>query len=257
MPEIVRANTRGKPGRFTPAGFVAQSPVFRGLEPEAIGRIVRAARKLHIARGEVVYGRAAGCRHVYLIATGYVALSVHSDSEHEKIVELLGPGACLGVENMLAPPPQSVVATMLTEGVLLAIPHEAVLDALAQSPQLGGALLADLARRTLELVREVETQATQCGIERVAAFLLRISRSASDHPRDVTLPVPKRIVASLLDLTKESFSRVLRELSERELVEVRGRSIHLRDPRALAQVCSRGTDCAPCAGCARGGLWRD
>jgi len=55
------------------------------------------------------------------------------------------------------------------------------------------------------------------------------SSSAQDGGIEVTLPATKGVVASRLNLTLEHFSRILHELAAEGLIEVRGRSVHIRD----------------------------
>jgi CRP-like cAMP-binding protein len=45
----------------------------------------------------------------------------------------------------------------------------------------------------------------------------------------VTLPTNKGVIASRLNLTQEHFSRILHELSEKGLIVVEGRKIHIPD----------------------------
>jgi CRP-like cAMP-binding protein len=52
----------------------------------------------------------------------------------------------------------------------------------------------------------------------------------------VHLPAAKATLASRLSLTPETFSRVLRDLSDTGLITVHGRQIILHDPVALAQA---------------------
>lgn len=241
--------------RLSPATLLAKSRVFRGLEADPFGRVVRGARKLNVKRGDVIYGHGEGLSDFYVIGLGYAAISVQGDPDREKVIELRGPGESFGEENMLAGRPHSLSAAMLTDGVLISVPREVVLDAVENDPRLAKSILADLSRRMFGLLRQIEARSTRCGVERVASFLMQLSDSKVDTAQEVVLPAPKRIIASLLDLTKESFSRVLRELTGRHLIEVHGRTIQILDVLGLAQVCHRGRGCALCWGCARGGAW--
>jgi CRP-like cAMP-binding protein len=49
----------------------------------------------------------------------------------------------------------------------------------------------------------------------------------------VTLPTNKGVIASRLNLTQEHFSRILHELSDKELISVEGRKIHIPDVEKL------------------------
>jgi CRP-like cAMP-binding protein len=255
MTAISRSPSPRSKERLNPAALLARSRVFGAIEPDPFGRVVRGARRLNVSRGELVYGCGKRSPDFYVIGLGYASLSVQAEPDREKIVELRGPGECLGDEDLLAQLPRSVSATMLTDGVLVSIPHDVVLDALDYDPVLARNILADLSRRMFELLRQIEAKSTRCGIERVASYLMRLSGGAPDGSRDLALPAPKRVIASLLDLTKESFSRVLRELTTRRLIEVHGRTIRMLDMDGLARVCHRGRGCELCWGCARGGAW--
>ena len=245
---------RGKE-RLSPAACLARSRVFRTLEADPFGRLVRGARRINVKRGEVLYGHGEGAAEFYVIGLGYVVLSVQGDPDREKVIELRGPGESFGEENMLADRPHSIAATMLTDGVLVSVPREVVLETVENEPGLARSILADLSRRMFGLLRQIEARSSRCGVERVAGFLMQLSDGKVDAAQEVVLPAPKRIIASLLDLTKESFSRVLRDLTGRRLIEVHGRTIQLLDVQGLARVCHRGRGCALCWGCARGGAW--
>lgn len=243
--------------RQGPAAFLASSRLFGGLGSDALGRIVRNARKIHLGRGKPIYRSGEPCQNFYVVGYGVAALSVHAEPDREKILELRGAGECIGEENMLAEQPHAITASMLTDGMLVCVPRQAVLETLEHHPKLAQEIIADLSRRTLHLVRQIESKSNRSGTERVVGYLMQASGRTDPFVQDVNLSVPKCIVASLLDLTKESFSRVLRDLTERGLIEVQGRSIRLLDPSRLAQLCHRGRGCAQCGGCARGGAWVD
>jgi CRP-like cAMP-binding protein len=69
------------------------------------------------------------------------------------------------------------------------------------------------------------------GTQRIIGYLLHACSpsSAQDGGIEVTLPATKGVVASRLNLTLEHFSRILHELAAEGLIEVRGRSVHIRD----------------------------
>ena len=56
------------------------------------------------------------------------------------------------------------------------------------------------------------------------------------------LPAPKKAIASMLNLTPETLSRVLRSMVEDGVLTVGGRRIHVRDLSLLAAMVSSGKD---------------
>jgi CRP-like cAMP-binding protein len=82
-------------------------------------------------------------------------------------------------------------------------------------------MLAGLSRRLYSLMGDVEAYTLHTGAQRLIAFLLREWRGEEGQP--FRIETSKAVVASRLNLTPEHFSRILRDLSDRKLLRVRGR----------------------------------
>lgn len=73
--------------------------------------------------------------------------------------------------------------------------------------------------------------------ERVAGFLVDMADRIGDG-ENVELPMSRQDMADYLGLTIETVSRTLTQLQVSGLIKLSGcRSIHLRKPRALAELC--------------------
>ncbi len=101
-----------------------------------------------------------------------------------------------------------------------------------RNPLLARGMIIGLSRRVERLVQELELQTLSNGSERFVAWLLR---QADDPvaPLVVTLPTTKSAIASHLSLTPEHFSRILQELQQAELLQVKGRRITVPGPERL------------------------
>jgi CRP-like cAMP-binding protein len=62
---------------------------------------------------------------------------------------------------------------------------------------------------------------------------LREYQQGGERSITVTLPTNKGVIASRLNLTQEHFSRILHELSEKGLIVVEGRKIHIPEVERL------------------------
>ena len=98
------------------------------------------------------------------------------------------------------------------------------------------AMLAGLSRRIHMLIADIEAYSLSSGTQRVAAYLHGLADPPSSSPARVRLPANKTVIASRLGVTKETFSRLLHELSSQGLIEVCQREVVLRDPLRLAQL---------------------
>ena len=87
-------------------------------------------------------------------------------------------------------------------------------------------------------MKDVQAYALHSGVERVIGYLLRDLPDESDlaaGAQRVVLPVSKATIASRLSMTPEYFSRVLRELEGKGLIEIDKREIRIPDPKRLMQ----------------------
>ncbi|MDH4190439.1 MAG: Crp/Fnr family transcriptional regulator [Betaproteobacteria bacterium] len=240
--------------RRRPDALLARSRVFTRLPLQVLGAIARHAHEVHTQRDSVIFRRGERCESIYVVGYGYVGLSLHGDPDRERIVELRGPGESFGEESLFGDPAFACDAKMLTDGMLVTVPRQAVIEVLDRQPALAQGILENLARRTCELEQNIESHSMRSALERVVSFLMYNLRAGEYGAQEFTLPVAKQVIASLLNLTKESFSRALRELTDSGLIEVRARSIRVLDPKGLEALCFGAHGCTHCYGCARGGL---
>jgi len=87
--------------------------------------------------------------------------------------------------------------------------------------------------RLHHLINDVESYSLHSGRQRIIGYLLREYPNGGERSVTVTLPTNKGVIASRLNLTQEHFSRILHELSEKGLIVVEGRKIHIPEVERL------------------------
>ncbi|EXI86008.1 MAG: transcriptional activator FtrB [Candidatus Accumulibacter sp. BA-94] len=129
--------------------------------------------------------------------------------------------------------PFMVYAQALADSLLLHISKAAILDELDKDPRLGRKMIAGLSMRLHHLINDVESYSLHSGRQRIIGYLLREYPNGGERSITVTLPTNKGVIASRLNLTQEHFSRILHELSEKGLIVVEGRKIHIPEVEKL------------------------
>jgi CRP/FNR family transcriptional regulator, dissimilatory nitrate respiration regulator len=215
--------------------FLGNVPLFRELGPEEIDRIAVQSKSLHLDRSTVLFQRGQPSEGFYVVIYGQVKLSFISKAGDEKVVDLLGPGQSFGEAVMFMEKPHVVTAQTLADSMLLYVSKAAVFDELERDPRFARRMIAGLSQRLHYLMEDLEGYSMHSGIQRVIGFLLRDEVEGSDQTSgfEVTLPAAKGVIASRLNLTQEHFSRILHELVEKGLIEVRGRTIAILDIQKL------------------------
>jgi CRP-like cAMP-binding protein len=113
-----------------------------------------------------------------------------------------------------------------------------VFDEIERNPRFARRVIAGLATRIETLVREIDATVRGSARERLVNYLLRAHPAAEGEIR-VSLPATKAAIATQLGLTPEHLSRLLRELTARQLLRVEGRRVVIADVARLAAAARR------------------
>lgn len=218
---------------------LARLPLFSQVSEDLREVLARACVPVGLDRGDVLFHAGQDCTGFFVVLRGQVKLTVTSAEGNEKVLEIIGPRETFAEGVMFADRPFPVTATALVACDLLAVPRQTVLDLIDLDPTFARRMLAGMSIRLHQMVADVSAMALHSGTQRVVAFLLDQAAPDDAALRSggsavVRLPAGKAVLASRLSLTAETFSRVLRSLTEQGLVEVSGRDVVLPDLRALA-----------------------
>lgn len=229
-------------------------PLFSRIDADQVAALAARASVRRVPRNGVLFHRGAAATGFFIVVEGVIKLSAVAPDGGEKVIEVMHPGDSFGEAVMFLDEPYPVTATALEPTRLVVVPVDAVNRLIDGDAMFARRMLAGMAVRLHTMVRDVQSYALQSSRERVVSHLLE-SRRAAGPPGDerpvpsderragavpggdqsvVTLSTSKQVLASRLNLTPETLSRVLRELSAEGLISVYGRRITLLDVQALA-----------------------
>jgi CRP-like cAMP-binding protein len=219
-------------------GLLSRMPLFSELASEDLAHVAAATHERRATRGEMLFQRGDTPKGFYYVVWGQVKLAFSSPQGNEKVVEVIGPLQSFGEAVMFMNRPCPVFAEALVDSLLLHVGADAVFGQLEQDPAFARKLLAGLSIRLHTMIRDVEAYSLRSSTQRVIGYLLQQGHAvpcSTTGTREVELPTSKQVIASRLNLTPETLSRIFHELSTAGLIAVQGRFITLLDPEKLAQ----------------------
>lgn len=219
------------------AQMLAGFPLFQALDETCRARVATRARERRLDRNEILFQKGDPARSLYLVVYGQIKLALPGANGNEKVVELVGPLQNFGEESLLTDSPHPVFAQAVTPSLLVQIQKDAIHDLVECAPAFARSMLANLARHARKLIQDVETYTQHRGAQRVIGYLHDHCPAGGnpDVSIAVTLPASKQLIASRLNLTPETFSRILRDLEEASLIEVQGKQIRINNLRRLRE----------------------
>jgi CRP-like cAMP-binding protein len=221
--------------------ILGKQPMFQHVAAAQLHKLARRAELRRAAKDTLLYERGDPANGCYALVYGLVKLSLHAPDGAEKVLRLVGAGETFAESVLFHPQPQPVNALVLADSQLVFLPAQALYDLLEHDRTFARALLESLSQRIHTLIADIESYSLSSGTQRIAAYLHSLAIPPGAAPARVRLPANKTVIASRLGVTKETFSRLLHELTARGLVEVSRREIVLRDPQRLAELAQGGT----------------
>lgn len=214
--------------------FLAHLPLFKDLKGDELARLAAGTTRRRLRRGERLFRQGEPPTGFHAVVHGRIALTA-STARGERVTEIIGAGRSFGEAILFLDKPYIVGAKALSDGLVLHIARQTVFAELERNPGFARRIIAGLSAKLHATVRELDTYALGSGEQRFAAWLLRSAPDGSQGAVSVTLPAAKRAVASRLNLSAEHLSRILRQLSAQGLINVRGRTVEIRDVARLRE----------------------
>jgi len=229
----------GAPRERLALGVLAKLPLFQQVSRQHFTQVVQNARTLYYRRGQFVARRGEPAPGLLAVAYGMVKLTLQGAGGAERVLRLVGPSQTFGEVALFRRQPLALDAVAVVDTGLVLVPAQTLLALIESDAHFARGLVASLCQRLHAMVTDFEATAMHGATERLAAYLQ--SLAASPQAASVTLPAAKKLIAARLGMTKETFSRALRELARDGLVAVAGRNIALLDRERLAHA-GRGTE---------------
>jgi CRP-like cAMP-binding protein len=217
--------------------ILSRLPLFQELAPEQIAVLETACRERRLSKGEMLFQKGDTPKGFFVVVYGQIKLAFPSTQGNEKVVQILGPRQSFGEAIMFLNRPTPVFAEGLVDSLLLQIGSATVFDFLETDPLFARRMLAGLSMRLHSLVHDVETYSLRSSAQRVVGYLLQHCPQGDECEGriDISLPTSKQVIASRLNLTPETLSRIFHDLSANGLIAVSGKQITINDVKKLRE----------------------
>lgn len=218
------------------AGVLAHLPLLAGLGARDLETLGRRAWLLAAPRGAMFVQRQTRLPGLFAVAYGTVKLVLIGLEGERRLLRLVTAGQTFGEASALLGRPVDYEALAVCESRLVVLPTAAITECADRDPRLGRNLIDLLARRTVELVGELQAATLLRGRQRLASYLDALATQTGPGATRIELPVSKTLIASRLGVKKETLSRLLRQLTAEGVIEVGRREIAILDRDRLAAL---------------------
>ncbi|MFF8830765.1 Crp/Fnr family transcriptional regulator [Streptomyces sp. NPDC015131] len=212
--------------------------------PEALSAaLISGGRELRYPARTVVLRKGEPSSHVLLIMDGWLKVTDGSPEGHEALLALRGPGDVIGESAALHGTARSASVTALEPVRAVVLSSEGFTAFLDRHPVAMRRLMAVVTDRMRAADRK-RLELAACGVkERLARLLLELAQYHGEQvPEGVLVKVPltQQELAGAIGSSRESVTRLLRELRERGYVTTRRQALVVVEPKKLRRIGGSG-----------------
>lgn len=213
--------------------ILAACPLLTLVRDSSRTRLEAMAQVLTFAPEETIFHQGEPCPGIFIVGRGLVRIYKLAPSGKEHVLHVVEAGGVFAEMAVIGDFALPAFAQALEPTTCVLLPAGAFRRALKDDHELCLQLLGGMALWVKHLIGLVESITLRDALGRVAHHLLGLEADAQGI---VHLPALKRHLASHLNLTSETLSRVLRRLKEDGAITEEGENLRIVERMALEKL---------------------
>ena len=214
-----------------------QCRVFTGLPPGDLNSIAEVTVIKSLEKDEYLFREGDPSHGFYIVQKGAVNIHRVNSLGKEQVIQIFRNGQSFAEAALAMPTGYPADARALEPSQILLIQKAGFLSLLKQQPELALRMLASMSAHLRSLVSQLEDLTLKDVETRLANWLIkRCPNPDSNEPATIELATTKRVLAAELGTVSETFSRTLAEFRRQKLLEVKGKTLTVLNPRKLSEL---------------------
>lgn len=216
---------------MTEREFLRSVPLFSRLGEASLDAILRLTRRRKYRKDEVIFHENEAGDTLFIILHGRVKVAIFGDDGKEVTLSILSEGDFFGEMSLLDSEPRSATTIAEEECELLALQRDDFTRAMAEDPGVSAALIQVLADRLRKANHQISTLALLDVYGRVARVIQELAEEEGRRLKDgrVVVRRPTHMdIAHRIGSSRETVTRMMRDLEQNGHIETQGREIFLR-----------------------------
>ncbi|MCW8910532.1 MAG: Crp/Fnr family transcriptional regulator [Gammaproteobacteria bacterium] len=209
------------------------------LSNSQLNKIQKTIKLVRLTEGEHLFEQGQEADKFYLVRSGQIKLFRVSMEGSERVIDIIQPGQIFAESVLfLNKGKYPIGAEALLNTELLSFDFKTFRSVLEESKDTCFQLMSDMSQCLHQYLDQVDYLTLQNASFRLINYLLQ--QVPEDHQPDksyvIQLTTSKSVIASWLSIQPETFSRILRTLKNRKLIDVNGKSITVHNVNQLKDM---------------------
>ena len=216
---------------MTEREFLKSVPLFSLLGEASLDAILRLTRRKRFRKDEIIFHEKEMGDSLFVILHGRVKVAIFGDDGKEVTLSVLSEGDFFGEMSVLDLEPRSATVIAQADCEVLSLQRDDFLRSLEHDPGMSKSLIQVLADRLRKANHQISTLALLDVYGRVARVIQELAEEEGKRLKDgrVVVRRPTHMdIAHRIGSSRETVTRMMRDLEENGHIQTEGREIFLR-----------------------------
>jgi CRP/FNR family transcriptional regulator len=206
-----------------PYELIRNAKFFSGLSEAACKRLAELSSRRMIAKRDLLFMEGSEGKAVYLLTSGSIQLVKTNMDGKETVIKTVKQGELFAEVILFEKSRYPVTAVACTEAEVIELPRSGFLK-LLDAADFRNEFMAMLMHKQRYLAERIQQLTSMDAEARFVEFL----REHYGEKEKITPDIPKKDIASAIDATPETFSRLLQKLEKRGGFAWKGKTITVK-----------------------------
>lgn len=236
LTQIANENKKHLLSKYMP--LINSSEIFSGLSSNSLKALMQHAQIRELPKGKLLFLESEQANRLYIILKGWVKIFQGSVKGDETVLQMLSSGDAIMETAVFLNLGYPVNAQIAENAILLSLPAPVFRERIKEDADLATNFLTSMSYRSQNLINKMAHSRLKTVDERVGWFLLKLTIEQGHQTRNVELPYDKSLIASYLDMKRETFSRALKRFKQQGF-KIQNNKVILPTQNSLCEFCDQ------------------
>jgi len=218
--------------------FVCSCEIFTEICRENLCQFLIDSAVQEFPRNSILFIQGDPAHRFYLVLEGWVKVFRETQDGRETVMHVFGPGESVAEAAIFEADGYPACASACVDTRVLGIPAGSFKARLMENRALFEHFIASMNKKLLILTQQLEQLSSRSATERLAGFLCDLC-PAELESTVLRLPLEKAVIAAMLGMQPETFSRSISKLRAHG-VEIDGDAVSIENINMLRDLSGRG-----------------
>ncbi len=211
--------------------------IFSSLKNDELDILTSKSRVINLKKGEILFYERDSVNNVYIVLEGKVTLYRTSENGQKRVIFIIDKGKFIN-EIILDKKPASICCEGFENSKVLSIKRNDLLYIMDGNFQFTQQVMFSMTNKIRRMYRQLKNTVPLKVEKRVAAKLWKLAKDYGECEKNgevIKLNITVTYLSEMLGSSRETISRALKELKNKELIYYEGKKIIIKDRNKLSE----------------------